>query len=232
MSGTSMWAMIAAAYALWKTSSEIQDFTKNINFLKLIDLGSRKWVVGGAKVMKKLEDFIWDASFENTKVPLKIIATDLIHTQTKVFSSWKILPAIRASISLPSIFEPQEIDGIKYVDGWLRQNLPVLTVESNSIIAVSAITESATELKEEKSIGSFIFKKSFFWVNYQIIKKTIATIMKTNENLSCRIATLEWKNIILLAPDVWGFEYYDFNKVEAISKLWYIEARDKISPLI
>lgn len=226
---TSMGAMISAAVALGKTSKEIEDFVKSINFLKLIDLGSKKWIVAWDKVMKKMEEFLWDSSFENTAIPLKIIATDLINSKTKVFSTWKILPAIRASISLPSIFTPQEIDWIKYVDWWLRQNLPLLEATNNNIIAVSAISETPAPLNETRDIKWFILKRTFFWINYQILKKTIATIMKTNEELCQKIATIEWKNVVLLTPDISQFEYYDFHKVDQISKKGYEEATKKLS---
>lgn len=43
-----------------------------------------------------------------------------------IFKSWKLIDALRASISLPGIFKPYEIDHIKYIDWWLKSNLPVL----------------------------------------------------------------------------------------------------------
>ena len=74
---TSMWAIIWAFIALWKTSNEIFEIVKNLNFLKLVDLDLKNGVVSWQKIYKKLEDIFWNELIENTKIPLKIISTNI-----------------------------------------------------------------------------------------------------------------------------------------------------------
>lgn len=225
---TSMWAIIWACFAIWKTSDEIITITKNINFLKLVDFDLKKWVVSGKKVYKVLEEIFWDTKIEDTKIPLKIVATDIKTWDKIVFLKWKIVDAVRSSISLPMIFTSYEYMDVSFVDGWLKANLPVLEVEWKDIIAVSAIRDQWKVIVAKRKIAWIEFKKWFFWYNYQILKKTITILMWTNEDLSLELAKARWKNIILLTPDISNYEYYDFNKIEEIMEKWYEEARTKI----
>lgn len=225
---TSIWAIIWACYAIWKTSSEIIEITKNINFLKLLDFDLKKWVVLWNKVYKVLESIFWDIKIEDAKISLKIVATDIKSWDKIVFLKWKIVDAIRSSISLPMIFTSYEYMDLNFVDGWLKANLPVLDIEWNEIIAVSAIRDQWKEIVTKRKIDWIEFKKWFFWYNYGILKKTITIMMWTNEDLSLELAKARWKNIVLLTPDISDYEYYDFYKVDEISKKGYEEARKKL----
>ncbi len=227
IAGTSMWAIIWACFAIWKTSNEISEITKNINFLKLVDLDFKKWIVSGNKVYKVLDDIFWDIQIENAKISLKIIATDIETWEKKVFITWKIKDAVRASISLPMIFTSFEYDNTKYIDWWLKANLPILDLEWQDIVAVSAIRDKWKQIITKRKIFDFEFNKWFFGYNYEILKKTITIMMSTNEDLTLELAKEKWKNIIFLSPDISNYEYYDFNKVDEIAEKGYLETKNK-----
>jgi hypothetical protein len=61
-----------------------------------------------------------------------------------------------------------------------------------------------------------------------VMKKLVIISMSTNEDLTIEIAKNNWKNIILLSPDLWEFEFQDFNKVEELYIKWYEEAKIKL----
>lgn len=226
---TSMWAIIGASYAIWKTSKEMTQIISDINYLKLVDLNMKESIISGNKVYNMLHEIYWDKLIENTKIPLKIISTKLENWEKHVFTSWKIVDAVRASINLPTIFKPYEIDWVKYLDWWLHSNLPVLELDWENIIAVSVVREKDKKsVKSEKIIFGIKFKTSFWKYNYQVLRRTISIIMKNNEDFSLEIAKANWKNIILLSPDVWNYEYFDFMKYKEIIKKWYNEALSKI----
>ncbi|MDR9410352.1 MAG: patatin-like phospholipase family protein [Balneolaceae bacterium] len=63
--------------------------------------------------------------FDDFDIPFAAVATNLETGEAKVFRSGYLPDALRASISIPSIFSPHEIDGKLYVDGGLIRNLPV-----------------------------------------------------------------------------------------------------------
>lgn len=220
IAGTSMWAIIWSCFAMWKNSTEMRKIMSEINFLKLIDVNLKDSIVSWNKIYKKLEEIYGDALIENTKIPLKIVATNLDTWEKKVFISWKIVDAVRASISLPSIFKPFEINENKYIDWWLISNLPVLELNWKNIIAVSVVRESL-KMKTHRKIFSFQIKKWFIWTTYETIKKTISIIMANNEDLTLEIAKKDWKNIILIKPNVSNYEYFDFMKYNEIIEKGY-----------
>lgn len=222
IAGTSMWAIIWACYALGKTSSEMQKLISEIQFLKLIDLNFKDSLVSGNKVYKKLEEIYGDNLIENTKIPLKIIATHFTTGEKKVFISWKIVDAVRASISLPSIFKPFEIGWEKYIDGGLKSNLPVQEIDGKNIIAVSVIREK-NQIKTHRKFFHVSIKKWFFWNTYETLKKTISIIMSNNEDLTIELAKYSGKNIILITPNLSMYEYFDFMKYNEIIQKWYKE---------
>lgn len=63
--------------------------------------------------------------FDTLPTPYRAIATDLETGQMKVFSEGDLAKVMRASMSLPAIVAPTQIDDSLYVDGGLLRNLPV-----------------------------------------------------------------------------------------------------------
>ncbi len=60
-------------------------------------------------------------TFDELKIPLHILATNLLTGQPFLFSSGRLLPAVLASSSIPGIFPPVVLDGQVYVDGGLLE---------------------------------------------------------------------------------------------------------------
>jgi NTE family protein len=67
--------------------------------------------------MNLLEKYIGNTTFSETKIPLKIIATDIDTGEKYIFETGKIIDAIRASISIPGVFRPYNHLGKHFVDG-------------------------------------------------------------------------------------------------------------------
>lgn len=66
-----------------------------------------------------------DISFEDTQIPLSIVATELGSGAEKIFTSGRLLEPLLASAAMPSIWPPVEIDGKSYVDGGVVNSVPV-----------------------------------------------------------------------------------------------------------
>jgi len=225
---TSMWAIIWACYATWKRTDEMIEIIKNVAFLKLIDFNLKESIISWEKVYKMLYGIFWDLLVENCKIPLKIVATNLETWDKHIFTSGKIIDAVRASINLPTIFKPFEIDWVKYLDWWLNSNLPVLELDWKDIIAVSVVREKTKKIITHKEVFWIKFKTSFWKYNYQVFKKTISIIMRNNEDFCLKLAKVNNKNIILIKPEVRDYEYFDFIKYDEIIKKWYEEAKKVI----
>lgn len=222
ISGTSMWAIVAALFAIWQTSEQMQDFAKTLNFLKLIDPGFKTWLLKWKKIEKKLMQVFWDMDIEDTKIPLKIIATNIETSESQVFTSWKIVTALRASMSLPGIFIPQKINWESYVDGWIMMNLPIEALDWKDIIAISALKINGWPIERTKKIIWINFKSGFFQNNYEIIKRSVILMMKVNEDNSLKTPN---KNINFIRPNFWKLDIIDFNKVDEFVEIGYRDAK-------
>ena len=78
-------------------------------------------------------------NFDSLVLPYRAVAVDLVTGRLKVLSDGRLEQAIRASIAIPGVFSPEELDGMKLVDGGVQQYMPVsplLEFKPDFIIAV------------------------------------------------------------------------------------------------
>ncbi len=225
ISWTSMWAIIASLYCIWKSTDEIIDIAKNINYLKLIDPNFKTWFLKWNKVYNLLKKIFWDQKIEDQKIKLKILATNITTWRKRVFKKWKIIDALRASFSLPWVFVPYEIDWELYIDWGVSNNLPIECLRTKNVIAVSALKTITWPLITKRKFMWMKINRMFLNLNYQILHRTILLMMKQNE-----IKSLETKNknIISVQPNFWELEYYSFNRIDEFVDLGYNEIKNKL----
>ena len=210
VSGNSMWAVIAAAHALGLTSEEIHDFIKQeFSIFKMIDFTFWAGIISGNKIFECFKRLYGHSKIESTKIPLSIIATRLNDSQKVVFQSGKVLDAVRASMSVPSVFTPHKIDGKSYVDGMLCSNLPVEYLTWDNILAVS------TSLSAE-----FPFTSA-----KQRITKAINIWLTQAEDTAMRISNAD---ITLMRPTYDHIDFLDFHKYNEIIEIWYEAAKKQL----
>ncbi|MCF6225433.1 MAG: patatin-like phospholipase family protein [Xanthomonadales bacterium] len=94
-------------------------------------------------------------NFDNFPLPFRAVATDLATGEAYVISKGSISDAMRASMSVPGLFEPVVIDGKLLVDGGLANNVPANVARElcgDIVIAVSV----GTELMGQDSMTSLL----------------------------------------------------------------------------
>jgi NTE family protein len=77
----------------------------------------------GLKAMA--EDSLRAEAFEDLQVPFQCVATDMSAVREVWFSSGPLVPAILASAALPAVYPAVEIDGVRYLDGGIVDDVPV-----------------------------------------------------------------------------------------------------------
>jgi NTE family protein len=127
IAGTSVGALIAAAYASGSTTEEME---RQGSATRFRDFG--RWTISrmGMASNERLEDFLRKFTllhrFEEMKIPLGIVATDLLTGESSYFTKGEIGPAIRASCAYPGLFLPiDQKDGV-LVDGFLTESVPAV----------------------------------------------------------------------------------------------------------
>lgn len=78
--------------------------------------------------------------FDSLPIPFRVTAVNLVTGELELIESGDIAEAIRSSMSIPGVFQPFPIDDKLYVDGFVRNNLPIQQAKDmgyDVIIAVS-----------------------------------------------------------------------------------------------
>jgi len=228
VSGTSMGSIIAAFIATGKTSTQIIEYLKNIKFITLIDPSLQSGLIKWEKIKQLFEEIFWDTYIEDTKIPLRIVATDIDSWKKKVFTTWKIVDALRASIGIPGVFDPYVIEGCRYVDGWLTENIPCSVLSTENIVAVSALRDINRNVIKKSKILGFEFDNHFA-TGYAIMQKSIDILLAQNEEKSIQSSK---QHVILLRPKFPKIDYYEFHRYEEIIEIWYQEAKKILSEKI
>ena len=123
IAGTSIGAAVGALYAKGKNPEAIKDVVLDIKWLRLaplLDLTLPKsGFIGGRKVKELLKSIIGDVAFEDLKIPLVCVATDIMTGEEILIDEGSVLEAVRASISIPVVFTLAKWRGRYLVDGGL-----------------------------------------------------------------------------------------------------------------
>ena len=101
--------------------------------------------IQGARLAAKLERDFADKTFEDTWLPLKIVAANPMAREEVIFESGPIAEAVRASVSIPGIFKPLRVKGKVCLDGGVVNPIPVSVLKqagAHHVIAVNVFPSS------------------------------------------------------------------------------------------
>lgn len=142
--GTSAGSVVGALYAAGKTPTELATMAMSLDESSITD-----WVFPGRSLLKgeALAKFVrthtGGKNIEAMRVPLGIVATDLQSGQPILFRRGDVGTAVRASSSVPAVFEPVRISGREYVDGGAVSPVPVRFARQMGADVVIAVDISA-----------------------------------------------------------------------------------------
>lgn len=141
ISGTSAGSIAAAFYASGYAPKVALEAIANTNLFKIIwPAFSLSGLINMSKSEVVFRKFFDDDTFSKTKIPLKIIATNLNEGKRQVFSTGPLVRAMMASSCIPFIFDPVKIGEHSYVDGGIVNSLPseALRESCDIVIGVNA----------------------------------------------------------------------------------------------
>lgn len=138
-------------------------------------------VISGQNIYTLFSRLSWNMGhirdFNDLPIPFTALATDLETGNHAVLRSGYLPDALRASISIPSIFTPIEIEDRIYVDGGLIRNLPVqdaIDMGANYTIAVN-VGSKLEDRSRLKSLTSILNQTVSFRINENVeLQKDLA----------------------------------------------------------
>ncbi len=128
IAGTSAGSLVAAIYASGKTGTQLQRVAETMEEAAIADwtlpIFSRGMLRGDA-LARYVNAQVSGKLIEELPIPLGIVATDLNNGNDVLFQRGDTGTAVRASSSVPAVFQPVKINGREYVDGGLVSPVPV-----------------------------------------------------------------------------------------------------------
>ncbi len=222
ISGSSIGAIIGAAYASGLTTKEIKksvaelvlsknfkfrEFYKKYDVFKIIDIldvsMSTTGFFKGDKFLSFYKEKIKTYKFSNLEIPIKIVATEYWEKKEYLFTSGNLIDAVHASYALPTLFTPLKLGDGLFMDGGMVNPLPydVILDDCDYVIGVDVSSKKGINKKEIPNALDSLF------ASFQIMQNSILTqkLKSSKPNL-------------LLELDIEDVRMFEFNKVKLIWK--------------
>ena len=236
IAGCSMGALVGGVYAAGKLG-EFREWMKTIDrkkMLKLQDFSlSLNHLVKGNRIIEAIMEFVPDMAIEDLPIPYCAVATDLKVGKEVVFCKGSLFQAIRASISLPSFYEPVQRDGMVLIDGGVLNPIPLNRVKRHAgdILVGVDVSGHDYELQWEEMHRLTEWQKSERSLKAKILDKLIPDNIEFNyfSVLSRTSSLMIRQNSVLMAklmkPDMLvdiqmnRYGTFDYDKSEKIIAL-------------
>jgi NTE family protein len=186
-------------------SQSLEQNPLNFKFSRNFTLNTGRGFSNGQEVYKlfksltaKIPSYI---HFDDLPVPFRATAVELATGKLRLFSEGDLAEAIRASMSLPAVFEPFNIDGKYYLDGGVLNNLPVDEAKAlgyDIVIAVELMDEISGE------------EQNFDFSPLPVLNRILSIYLHTGREARYNLADA------VLIPDIARFTILDFSQAREI----------------
>ncbi len=208
VAGTSVGALIGAAYCSGVSPAELEQVAARVRFRDLARWTiSRLGFATNLRMLTFLNKLLKVKTFEELRIPLAVTATDFASGEGVVFRSGPLADPVRASCAYPGVFLPVTVNGRLLVDGMLAHSLPSQPVRDMGADRIIAIN-----LKGRWTNGE---PRHIF----DVIGQCFSIAQKMNCEQSRQCADL------IIEPDVTGYRYDDFEHSAELVKIGEIATR-------
>lgn len=206
VSGCSMGALVGGVYAAGKLK-EFREWMKTIDRKKMLELTdfsfSLSHLVKGTRIIEAIMEFVPDMPIEDLPIPFCCVATDWKTGREIVFNKGSLFEAIRASISLPSFYEPVQKDGMILIDGGVVNPIPLNRVKRKVGDILVGIDVSGHDYKKE-NVNHFNY--------YTMLSRTSSIMIRQNSILMTKLT----KPDMLVDIQMSRYGSFDFDKSEKL----------------
>ena len=203
IAGTSVGALIGAAYCSGVTSSELEQIASRVRFKDLARWTlSRYGFATNLRMITFLNKVLKVHTFEELEIPLAVTATDFVSGEGVVFRSGPLNDAVRASCAYPGVFLPVKVNGRLLVDGMLAHSLPTKPVRDMGADRVLAVSLRSRWANNEGPRHIF---------------DVIGQCFSIAQDMNC--ANARQCADIVIEPDVTGYRYDAFEQSSALVEI-------------
>ncbi|MBI1976800.1 MAG: patatin-like phospholipase family protein [Candidatus Omnitrophica bacterium] len=124
--GASIGSLLGAIYALGIPLAKAEKRALRTDWRDIVKLRISKFGLSDGRGLEQIiREEIEDKKFEDLKIPLAVVTTDIERGEEVVFTSGPLSKVILASCSLPGIFAPVRIGDKLLLDGGIKHTVPV-----------------------------------------------------------------------------------------------------------
>jgi len=157
--GSSAGSVIAALFASGATGNDLNRIALNLDEATIADwglpfAGRFGGLIKGDALQNMVNREVQNKTIEQMRIPLGIVATELQSGKGVLFRNGNTGQAVRASCSVPGVFQPTVIGGKEYVDGGLVAPVPVSYARQMGATLVIAVNISSEPVHQDAS-GTF-----------------------------------------------------------------------------
>ncbi len=198
IAGTSVGSILGAAYASGAPLARIIATCRTLRFRDIARWRvSRLGLASNHRLADLIEQVFESRHFEDLKIPMAVVATDLTNGEPVVFTHGNLCEAIRASCAFPGLFEPVQIGTRCLADGGLVAQVPTCAARelgASHVIGVSVGLEDG-----QRGAPSNIF---------QVVCRAVSAAQKHQLEIWERHADL------ILRPEVHSLAWDDFDRAD------------------
>ena len=248
IAGCSMGALIGGVYAAGKLP-EFREWMKTVDKKKMLELTdfslSLNHIVKGTRIIKAIMEFVPDVLIEDLPIPYCAVATDWISGREVVIDKGSLFEAIRASISLPSFYEPVRRDGMILIDGGVVNPIPMNRVKRHDGDLLVGVDVSGhdykaqwekqqrqTEIqKHDKSLKAklldMITPDNIEFNYYTLLSRTSSIMIRQNSILMAQLT----KPDILIDIQMSRYGSFDYDKSERLIAIGHNKTQKALAAL-
>ena len=129
VAGSSMGALVGGLYCAGRLDDYVDWISglSQLDVMRLLDVSLSKpgGMIGAERILARVREILGDTVIEDLDIPFTAVATDLAAGRPVWFQKGSLVDAIRASIAIPGVIRPHEVDGRLLADGGSLDPLPV-----------------------------------------------------------------------------------------------------------
>ncbi len=145
--------------------------------------------------------------FNTLPIPLRCVSTDLNEARPVTFARGSLPDAVRASVSLPGVYQPFEMNGHEYVDGGVLDNLPTSSIQDMHADVVLAVSLPLSPV-DKGDLNSIL----------GVLQRSFSVAIEGAEREQRKAAK------VVIMPDLKGFTANDYLKTIDLAKRGYAAA--------
>ena len=149
VAGSSMGALVGGLYCAGRLDDYVDWISglSQLDVMRLLDVSLSKpgGMIGAERILARVREILGDTVIEDLDIPFTAVATDLAAGRPVWFQKGSLVDAIRASIAIPGVIRPHEVDGRLLADGGILDPLPVAPTSAVSSDVTIGVVLDADE---------------------------------------------------------------------------------------